>query len=87
MDPRREAVLDPDVGVARAPDRQTTEEIELLSFVEPATLQRDQPSVVFSAALAGKRMEAGRLGRGPARAPKLAQSAAGNPEQEQVEDG
>ena len=79
MDPRREAVLDPDVGVARAPDRQTTEEIEPLSFVEPATLQRDQPSVgALPAALAGKRMEAGRLGRGPARAPKLAQSAAGN---------
>ena len=73
------AVVDPDVGVARAADREAAEQVEALALVEAAAALGDQPGV----AAAGRRgegrrlVEAGRVGGRGDGAAQVLQRASG----------
>ena len=85
------AVLDPHVGFGRAADREAADQVEALARVEAAAALGNQPGV-GGAGLgsdSGDLVEAGRVRRRPARdgAAQVLERAAGDPEQEEVEDG
>ena len=86
VDPGGIAVIEADVGVGRAPQRDAAEEVEVLPLVEAAALLHDQervgPGRLHPLDLVVARLEAGR-----GRASQVLQRAPRHPEQEEEQNG
>src|SRR5204863_1599292 len=88
MHPRGESVLYSHVGVRGAPDGYPAEQIEALASLEAAARRGYEPSVRRGGSTArADRMNARRLGGGGRRGAQLPPSTAGDPEQEEIQNG